>query len=392
MKPAPRALTVRRLAVPLIAALAGGCEGSDGGAGGAAGQAGGEGGSGGQGGARFGLAERPANPTCRAPGRPTGAPGDPFPQTLAATGCFRADDPRQPVAGVIPFGVAAPLWSDAAGKRRWLALPDGATITVEPDGDLTLPVGSVLIKEFELDGVLLETRFLYRHEDGDWAGYTYRWNDEGTDATLLGEGTDFRFVGDLEWVFPSRANCLACHTQAAGRSLGLEIAQLNHDFEYPGRGRFNQIATLDHIGLFARSPGNPADLPAFTDPGGTSGTVEARARAYLHSNCSHCHRPDGLVDASGREMIDLDLRYTTTLADAKVCNVTPAKSTFGVRGSEGDPEPKLVVPGRPDLSILLYRMRSSVQDVRMPAIGTSVVDPVGVMAVSDWIGSLMGCP
>ena len=31
------------------------------------------------------------------------------------------------------------------------------------------------------------------------------------------------------WFFPSRNDCLRCHTQAAGRSLGLETSQMNRD-------------------------------------------------------------------------------------------------------------------------------------------------------------------
>jgi hypothetical protein len=48
-----------------------------------------------------------------------------------------------------------------------------ATITFGPDGDLDLPIGSVLMKEFSIEGRKIETRLLVRHDDGDWAGYAY---------------------------------------------------------------------------------------------------------------------------------------------------------------------------------------------------------------------------
>src|SRR5690606_1657707 len=64
-----------------------------------------------------------------------------FPGRLSETGCFDPADPRHPVEGMIPYDVNVALWSDGARKARWLAIPDGTTITVEPDGDWTFPPG-----------------------------------------------------------------------------------------------------------------------------------------------------------------------------------------------------------------------------------------------------------
>ena len=48
-----------------------------------------------------------------------------------------------------------------------------------------------------------------------------------TDATLV-EGGAVRDIGNGQtWIFPSESQCLECHTEAAGRALGLETAQLN---------------------------------------------------------------------------------------------------------------------------------------------------------------------
>ena len=116
---------------------------------------------------------------------PTGPPPPPFPGRLSDTGCFDPDDPKQPAAGLIPYDVNEPLWSDGAAKERWLALPDGARMHVNPDGDFALPIGSVLVKSFSLADQLVETRLFVRHEDGGWAGYSYEWNDAQTEALLL---------------------------------------------------------------------------------------------------------------------------------------------------------------------------------------------------------------
>jgi len=107
------------------------------------------------------------------------------------------------------------------------------------------------------------------------------------------------------------------HSEAAGRSLGLELGQLNGEFVYPSTNRLsNQLKTLDHIGMFDKPLGKPVDqLIAYPDPLGTSGTLEQRARAYLHSNCANCHQPEG----GGRG--NMDLRWGTALKDTKSCNV-----------------------------------------------------------------------
>ena len=61
-----------------------------------------------------------------------------------------------------------------------------------------------------------------RHNNGEWAGYTYEWNAQGTDATRVVGGKTVQVAGQ-SWLFPSEAQCLVCHTAAAGRTLGLEM-------------------------------------------------------------------------------------------------------------------------------------------------------------------------
>src|SRR5258706_11835722 len=111
-------------------------------------------------------------------------------------------------------------------------------------------------------------------------------------------------VEALSWTYPSPSQCLRCHTAAAGRSLGLETAQLERAFDY-GTGAADQLGTLEHIGLFD-APLPPAPRPRLPDPDGPAPTAD-RARAVLHANCSFCHRPNGL----GRG--PADLRYANSL-------------------------------------------------------------------------------
>lgn len=303
-----------------------------------------------------------------------------FPDRLSKTGCVAAVDATQPAAGVIPFDVNAPLWSDGAEKARWMALPDGKTITVRADGDFDLPAGSVLVKTFSLGGKRIETRLLVRHDDGEWAGYTYEWNDEQTDAALL-PSSKTKAVGAQTWTFPARTDCPRCHTPGAGRSLGLEIGQLNGDLVYTSTNRIsNQLATLEHIGVLAAPLGaDPPSLVAYPRPFGTD-PLEARARAYVHANCSGCHRPGG-----GAARSTMDLRFATAFADTKTCLVAPTIDDFGLAGAS------IIKPGAPAQSILALRLHTN-DAKRMPPLGRLVVDPEGAALVDDWIRGIATCP
>jgi uncharacterized repeat protein (TIGR03806 family) len=308
-------------------------------------------------------------------------PPDLFPDKLSKTGCVEAGDATKPAAGLIPYAPHSPLWSDGADKGRWLAMPDGAQITVQPDGDFDLPVGSVLMKSFQVAGQLVETRLLVRHDDGGWAGYTYEWDADGKDATYLPSSKAKAVGGGQSWYYPSRAECLSCHTGAAGRTLGLELGQLNADFTYTETNRVsNQLATFAHLGLFdAPLPGPIDTLAAFPAPTSQEGTVETRARAYLHANCSFCHRPNSVGGGP------MDLRFSVALGDAKACGVDPSNGDQGVAGA------KIIAPGDPAHSLISVRPKAS-GAARMPPLASQVVDAAGTAALDAWIQSLSSCP
>ncbi len=307
------------------------------------------------------------------------ASGAGFPQRLSATGCFDPNDVTKPSPGLIPYKVRSPLWSDGATKQRYFALPDGKSITVMPTGDFDLPVGSVAAKTFLLDGRRVETRLFVRHDDGGWAGYTYEWNDAGTDANLL-DASKRKQVGEHTWYFPSRAECLQCHTEAAGRTLGLEVAQLNSNFAYGATGRAaNQLSTLEHAGFLNRAlSAPPKRLPALPKVFGVEPLAD-RARSYLHANCSMCHQPGSVGGGN------IDLRYTTPFVDTNTCGQSPNNGNVGIANA------KILAPGHAERSVLVQRP-GHLGENRMPPLATSVLDERGVSVLESWANSVTSCP
>jgi uncharacterized repeat protein (TIGR03806 family) len=298
---------------------------------------------------------------------------------LSGTGCVLPGDATRPAPGLIPYAPNAPFWSDGAVKERFLALPNGTTMRAVADGDLEFPNGTVLVKNFRLGSRWVETRLFMRHTDGEWAGYTYEWNAQGTDATRV-IGGKTASVGGQDWVFPSEAQCLACHTEAAGRSLGPELAQLNGALTYPQTGRTaNQVVTLNAIGMFSPAVTTaPSALPSMPDPSGASGSLNDRARAYLHTNCAQCHRPNGGTPT------DLDLRYTTPLAGTNACDRAPQAGELGIANA------RIIAPGDAARSVLIARANRR-DALQMPPLASTRVDTAGVSLLSSWIDSLGSC-
>ncbi len=218
-----------------------------------------------------------------------------------------------------------------------------------------------------------------RHPDGSWAGYTYEWNDEGTDATRV-IGGKRRRLEVQDWVYPNENDCLRCHTEAAGRTLGPETAQLNGDFTYPQTGRTaNQLTTLDAIGVLRPPLGdNPNSRPAYPDPLGTIGSIAERARSLLHSNCSGCHRPGGPTPSA------MDLRYSTPHAETDACDAQPLRGVLGIVDA------RLNAPGGPDRSVLPARDGRRDSAGMLP-LGSLIIDEAGLSLLRERISGLTTC-
>ena len=305
-----------------------------------------------------------------------------FPTALSATGLFADTAALVPAPGLVEYRVNVEFWSDHAEKRRWIALPAGARISLLADGAWDIPVGTVLVKHFELtlsDGSQrrLETRVLLRQVDR-FAAYTYRWNGAGTDATLVTQREEASYSVDFgagpvpqTWTYPGPGDCLSCHTAAAGRVLGLRTRQMNLEWSCDGRLE-SQIAAWDALGFFDASPGDPKALPAHAQPGDETDLPGLRARSYLDANCAMCHQPAGPAPGG------MDLRSTTPLAEMNVVNVSPTQGTLGLA------DPRRLRPGDRSRSVLWQRLQTTNPAWHMPS-AMRTVDAGAVALLGAWI-------
>ncbi|MEL7251509.1 MAG: PQQ-dependent sugar dehydrogenase [Bacteroidota bacterium] len=318
------------------------------------------------------------------------------PSRLSELGAFTDLVNLEPVPGLIPYQVNAPLWSDRAEKQRWMALPNDGTydeeweqIGFKPTGSWQFPEGTVFVKQFNLPTttngptVRLETRFFILGAEGRAYGLTYKWNEEGTEAFLLGGGTsrevthyeDNTLVFEQQWSFPSREQCLSCHNQQAGLVLGVKTHQLNGDMTYPNTGRTqNQLDYLNQLVIFKEDIGQGKQYHRSYPLYDEEISLETRIRSYWDSNCAPCHRPGGVNG------VELDLRFETPV---KMKNIIQAP-TLSINSS-GDNT--IVEPGDFEGSELWVRDASTSEN-QMPPLARSIVDEDYINALAEWIGKL----
>ncbi len=313
-----------------------------------------------------------------------------FPRKLSETGLFSSVTARTPAPGVIPYSINAEPWADHAVAERVVAVPNELSIKAA-GATWTFPKDTVFAKTLSLDiqhgnpssRRRVETQIL--HFDGiDWQTYAYQWNDEQSDAVLLaaaGAERTFDIVDanapggkrQQTWRFSGRAECQRCHNKWSGSALGFITPQLNKDHDYGGSVA-SQLDTLAHIQIFEK-PLPTEKRPRIANPHDPSADLDGRARAYLQTNCAHCHR----AHAGGSVLAKM--HYDLPLEKTDMVNLRPTQGTFGIHAAQ------VVAPGDPFRSVLLYRM-AKLGGGRMPHIGSTEVDRVGVELIDNWLRQL----
>ncbi len=374
-----------------------------------------------------------------------------FPRKLSESGLFRSVARYEVQPALVPYSVNAQLWSDGAHKERHLALPGFETVAFSEKSFWTFPEQTVLVKTFALDLAdgtrkRVETRFLTL-QDKEWFGYSYAWNDDQTDALLVeAPGRDRTYLvrdpkakdgkSDLAWHYPSRVECMVCHSRAANYVLGLTTRQINREIDCGGT-RENQLAVMERLGVFRGSkseqwkpideqaaglgqlgrvalrltlpkilrqprigvgdqlttkltkrreqlaevsrkgdtkslPKLPAQMPRLADPDDEKAEISSRVRAYLHSNCAHCHVWAGGGNAA--MLLDAD----TATDKMKLLRERPLHDKFGIADAF------LVAPGSPEKSVLVHRLAHRGRG-QMPPLASARVDEKAVRLFEAWI-------
>lgn len=351
--------------------------------------------------------EAPPSPTFQAEG---------YPQHLSDWGVLvaRSGELRL-AAGVTPYDIASPLFSDYALKLRTVWLPDGTEAIYNAETTFDFPAGTIISKTFfypkahaewdghiaygeertvsngamSLDGLrLIETRIIARREDG-WIALPYVWNDEQTDAVLKRTGaviplTLHRPDGREEafsYVIPNANQCAGCHatnnTTRAIKPIGPKARHLNKPSTFAAGA--NQLDHWRALGILA------GEFSAETAPRNVAWNdanepLEARARSYLDINCSHCHSSVGAADTSGLKLTP-EIPFGPALGICK----SPVAAGSGSGGFAYD-----IVPGDPDHSILVFRMESNELGAMMPELGRSTSHEEGVALIREWIAAMEG--
>ena len=308
-----------------------------------------------------------------------------YKENLSDYGFFKGTLKDQiPTDGVVLYTLNSPLFSDYASKLRFVRLPEGKSVSYNPDSVLQFPVGTAIVKTFyypfdernpEKGRRLMETRVLL-HEAKGWVALPYIWNKEQTDAVLeVAGGSDQVSWIDaagkkqsFEYQVPNMNQCKGCHERSGEMTpIGPSVRQLNDG---------QQLQHWETAGLLK---GLPKDhIPALVNYSNASASLDDRVKAYLDMNCAHCHNATGTARSSG-----LYLEWNSKDRTAYGFFKAPVAAGRGSGNLSYD-----IVPGKPEQSILHYRMASRDPGVMMPELGRQLTHHEGVELVRSWIQSM----
>lgn len=307
-----------------------------------------------------------------------------------------------------------------------------------PNATLNFPVGTVLAKTFSFkngaDENVVETRLLIHRDAGGgdslWEGMSYQWETDArgkrTDAVLSLSGSkvsvswnypdpdsdvEKTYVGSSSnYVIPHPNQCGSCHNnedlQPGDAPIGPKVRLLNRPMDYDSDGRpdANQLQRWVDRGMLTGAPDLAIDgdliatgthrLPRFDVAGdrfilpavqenhaadSVQHNTEMRARAWLETNCAHCHNSKGLASSTG---LFLDVFRNVNQSYGICKSPVTAGSASGGRNYD-------VVPGAANSSILSYRIHSEDSSINMPPLARSVAHDEAVALIDSWINDVV---
>lgn len=297
----------------------------------------------------------------------------------------------QPAADVLPYELNTALFSNYAEKLRFIKVPEGKKIIYNDSTALDLPVGTVLIKIFyfpydfrrpEKGRKIIETRLLVNEEKG-WQAYPYIWNEEQTEAyyDVAGEKKNISYINadgkavTTNYFIPNKNQCKGCHLDNNKMMpVGIAARHLNKEYDYTNTEHENQLSYWNKKGILSGLP-DLQTVPANALWSNEKESLDKRARSYLDINCGNCHNPKGPANTSGF-FLHMQEKNLTALGVYK----TPVAAGRGSGGLKYD-----IVPGKPEQSILLYRMKTNDPGIAMPEIGREQLHKEGIDLIKEWI-------
>jgi hypothetical protein len=306
------------------------------------------------------------------------------PRTLECTGLYSDLATKRLAAGVREYAPAVELWSDGAGKKRFISLPPGTKIDATNPMEWKFPVGTKLWKEFSVAGKRVETRLWHKTLDNFWIPTTYQWNADDSMATLTKGGDIDGPAGTYH--IPLQDECEDCHRGRTDRILGFEQVSL-------GLEGATGVTLAD---LVAENLITPAPARTSLELGDDGTGLSVEPLKWLHANCgTTCHNGNSNAKAYGARM---RLRLDPELLDGRSSaefdsRLTTLNVTVNAPGWHGQTR---IVPGHPEQSLLVAlisnRGTNNPAANQMPPIASRVVDQENVDKVVQWIRSMPAPP
>lgn len=309
--------------------------------------------------------------------------------TLQETGLYSDFDALRVNGEHLAFAPQYPLWTDGAGKRRWISLPPGTAIDGSDSEAWKFPVGTRLWKEFSFNGQRVETRYMELQSNGEWLYAAYAWSADGKSAALVserGRRNAHRLANGRAHAIPGVNDCKACHQGGRTEVLGFSALQLSADRDPGALHREQQDASavdlgrLVEQGLLVGLPRSLIDAPPRIS---ASSATERAALGYMHGNCGHCHNDHGSLNNLG-----LSLRHVLGSTTSPAVSTTLGRPIRKRAPGQSTESALRIDPAQPGRSGLLERVASRYPALQMPPLGTELVDDEAVALLRQWISLL----
>jgi uncharacterized repeat protein (TIGR03806 family) len=311
-------------------------------------------------------------------------------ETLSEYNFFNGDmTDLNPVYGVLPYKINSGLFIDYAKAKTFVWMPKGSKASYVNDYSvLDFPEGAVLITTHYFENVLpqnntkmIETRLLIKKE-GEWIMANYKWNENQTEASFTTEGS---FIGvtwlennetrTVNYKIPTYDECFTCHNKYEELlPIGPKPQNLNHSISF-NDGEKNQLKKWVEFGYLDSD--YPSNIDSVINWADTSQPLGMRVRSYLDINCAHCHSEKGYCEYAP---LRFAFKETEDISNMGV-GVNPS---FDVDESIT----QIVAPGEASKSAMLFRISSTLDEVKMPILGRTLQHKEGVQLIKEWINSL----